>query len=534
MPFRTITDGAVTRTALAGITTPVSDIRLPDVGSQIVTAVVSTQRGTVSADIAPGAIVRGSGSLFLSINGTAAQVSAKLATLTYSSATAGMDQLSVKLLTPDGTVLPVIQTPLVVLPLVGTPDAASKLVYFDHGTLTLESRNLNGPELALREPAESQNATTLVLANSTVGAASSLIIRNDNSSGAIMPRLAIAGRVELNGSTSLAGNGTAVSLALGATLFNEGSMAIDAHATRFTGGGVLVNDGLISIIGDGVAGTPDRIDTALTGAGSINLTGGASLTLGASVGAGETIRLDAGANTLHLTRPDAFAGTIAGFSRGDALVLDGTSVSDAIYSLSAETSDGVLMLLQGSHTLAKIRFTAPEAGTTFHLGIDAAGNATVSLTPVTPGTVDVFRFFDATHGTQLLTQDAAERDAIVSTRSDLHYEGVGLRAVDPAHTTSNTVDVYRFFDTTNGTHFITSSLSERDTVLASRHDLVFEQNSTIVEHATAQVGDTAVYRFFDSNTGAHFYTADAGERASILSTRPDMTLEGIAFFAPTA
>ena len=349
-----------------------------------------------------------------------------------------------------------------------------------------------------------------------------------------MPRLAIAGRVEIDGSTSLAGNGTAVSLALGATLFNEGSMAIDAHATRFTGGGTLVNDGLIIITGDGVASAPVHVDTALTGAGSIVLTGGASLALGASVGAGETVRLDAGANTLHLAQPNAFAGAIAGFSRGDTLVLDGASVSNAIYSRSAETGDGVLTLLQGDLTLAKIRFTTPETGTTFHLGTDASGSATLSLAAVNPGTVDVFRFFDAAHGTQLLTQDATERDTILNTRSDLHYEGVGLRAIDPAYATPNTVDVYRFFDTTNGTHFMTSSLSERDTVLTSRPDLVFEPNSTLVEHATAQAGDSAVYRFFDSSTGAHFYTANTGERAAILATRPDMTLEGIAFYAPTA
>lgn len=534
MPSQSITDGAATRTALLGIATPISDIKIPNFGSQIVTAVITTQLGMVFADTAPDATVRGSGSLFLSISGTTTQVAAKLATLTYSSSTTGMDQLSITLLAPGGTVLPIIKTPLTVLPLVSTPTIASKLVYYDRGALTLESRMFDGPDLALREPAGSQNATTLVLSNTTIGATSTVTIRNDNGSGALMPRLAVAGRVELDGSMNLAGNGTAVSLALGAALVNEGLMALDAHATRFTGSGTLVNEGLIRITGNGIAGTPVEIDTALAGTGTITLMGGASLELGSSVAAGETIRLDVGANTLHLAHASAFAGSIAGFSRGDTLVLDGTSVSNAIYTRSAETGDGVITLLQDDLTIAKIRFTAPETGTVFHLGTDAAGNATLSLAAVNPGTVDVFRFFDAAHGTQLLTQDATERDTILSTRSDLHYEGVGLRAIDPAHTTPNTVDVYRFFDTINGTHFMTSSLSERDIVLDSRPDLIFEKSSTMVEHATAQTGDSAVYRFFDSTNGAHFYTANADERAAILSTRPDMTLEGIAFYAPTA
>jgi hypothetical protein len=534
VPSQSIIDGAPTRTALLGIATPVSDIKIPDFGIQVVTVVVTTQFGTVFADTAPDATVRGSGSLFLSISSTTTQVATKLATLTYSSSTTGIDQLSIRLVVASGTVVPIIQTPLTVLPLISTPTNASKLVYFDHGTLTLESRKCDGADLALRELAGSQNATTLVLSNTTIGATSNITIRNDNDGGALMPRLAVAGRVELDGTTNLAGNGTAVSLALGAALVNEGSMAFDAHATRFTGGGTLVNEGLIRITGDGVAGTPVQIDTALAGSGTITLISGASLELGASVAAGETIRLDIGANTLHLAHAGAFAGTIAGFSRGDALVLDGTSVSNAIYTRSGETGDGVITLLQDDLTIAKIRFTAPETGTVFHLGIDAVGNATLSLAAVNPGTVDVFRFFDAAHGTQLLTQDATERDTILSTRSDLHYEGVGLRAIDPAHTTPNTVDVYRFFDTINGTHFMTSSLSERDIVLASRSDLIFEKSSTMVEHATAQTGDSAVYRFFDSTNGAHFYTANADERAAILSTRPDMTLEGIAFYAPTA
>ena len=534
MPSHILTDAAAIRTALLGVTTPISDVTIPDQGNQAVIAVVSTRLGSVSADTAPGAAVRGSGSHFLSISGTSTQVAAKLSTLAYTSETAGLDQLSIVLLAPGVAAMPIVQTSLAVLPLTGTPPATSRQVYFDSGTLTLESRVLNGPDLLVREPAGSLNAATVILANSTVGAATHLTIRNDGAAAGVMPRLAIAGRVELAGSTSLAGNGVAVSLAIGATLFNEGSMAIDAHATRFTGAGTLVNDGLIRISGDDVAGAPIQIATALAGSGTVALTAGASLVLGASVGAGETIHFDGGANTLRLTHANLFAGAITGLSLGDTIVLDGVTASDALYSHGANASDGILTLRNAALTIAKIHINAPEAGTAFHLGTDAAGSATISLTPVNPGTVDVFRFFDAAHGTQLLTQDAVERDTILTTRPDLQYEGIGLHAVDPAHASPGAVDVYRFFDTTNGTHFMTASVSERESVLASRPDLLFEPSSTMIEHATAQTGDSAVYRFFNNTNGAHFYTADAGERASIQSTRPDMSFEGIAFYAPAA
>lgn len=524
--------GVANRTALLGITTPINDITIPGLELQTVIAIVSTRRGTVAADTASGAIVRGSGSLLMTINGTGNQVAAKLATLSYTGSTAGMDQLSIVLLAGDGTIVPIAQTPFAVLPLIGSPEPANSLVYLDRGTLTLESRTLDGPDLSINEPAGSQNATTCVLSNSTVGVASDITIRNENATGAVMPRLAIAGRVELDGTTTLAGNGTIVSLALGATLFNEGTMAIDAHVTRFIGGGTFVNDGLVCVAGDGIADAPVLIETSLTGVGTIILAAGASLELGARVGANETIRLDVGANILHLAHPGAFEGKIAGFSRGETLVLGGVSAANAFYSHSTETDDGVLTIFQGALVIAKIHFAAPEAGTIFEFGIDVAGHATVSLAATRPGIVDVFRFFDATHGTQLLTQNARERESIVSTRPDLRYEGIGLHAIDPAETNSNTVDVYRFFDTGNGTHLMTASAAERDFILADRPDLVFEPGSTIVEHATPQANDSAVYRFFDNKNGGHFYTADSGERAAILSTRPDMSLEAVAFYAP--
>ena len=52
------------------------------------------------------------------------------------------------------------------------------------------------------------------------------------------------------------------------------------------------------------------------------------------------------------------------------------------------------------------------------------------------------------------------------------------------------------------------------------------------EHTAPRVGDTAVYRFFDSHNGTHFYTTSETERASILTTQANLVDEGICFYAP--
>ena len=235
--------------------------------------------------------------------------------------------------------------------------------------------------------------------------------------------------------------------------------------------------------------------------------------------------------------PTLFAGQIAGFSAGDQIVFDGVTITDALTSHSAGTNNAVVTLLDGTAIVGTIRFTATEAGTVFRLGADASGTPTLAVATVgiaaDTRSVDVFRFFDAAHGTQLLTQNAVERDAILSSRPDLRYEGVGMHALDPAQPDANATAIYRFFDVSNGTHFMTASATERDTLIGSHPDMVFEPGSTLFEYATPQAGDAAVYRFFDNRSGAHFFTADAVERASVLSTRPDMIAEGIAFYAPT-
>lgn len=161
-------------------------------------------------------------------------------------------------------------------------------------------------------------------------------------------------------------------------------------------------------------------------------------------------------------------------------------------------------------------------------GATGDAQALPGITPTTVG-VQVFRFFDQKDGTHFYTSSTGERDATIATRPDLAYEGVGLNAVNPPATDPNATAVYRFFNINDGTHFFTISSAEVATVQATRSDLTYE-GITFYEHATQQAGDAAVYRFFDTSNGTHFYSADPSEKSSVLATRPDLVNEGVAFY----
>ncbi len=395
-----------------------------------------------------------------------------------------------------------------------------------------------------------QSASATVVVS---GAGSTLV-----SGGSIIVGKAGSAAMTVNGGASVTSKGltsTQAALAVAAAS-GSASLSISGAGTQFVGSGTAV------------IGGDNRGSGLLTGgAGVVSVTGGGLLqTYGMTILAGSRISIDSAsqenivgdlalfgalsnAGTLAVSGTVSGPGTLTlagGFANVGALAqtqvaFSGTNTTlrvGALYGTSTVTG------MQSGDKIDLAGTTATINGNTVNTStgsLSLSGSGPYSLisdgnggTFVAPGsaTVGVFRFFDSNYGTHFFSSSLSEKNTIITSRPDLVYEGVGLESVDPAANDPNASPVYRFFDTAYGTHFFTASTAERDTVIANRPDLLYE-GTGFVEHTVQQPGDVGVYRFFDTRFGTHFYTADASERATIIGTRPDLIDEGIGFYAPT-
>lgn len=142
----------------------------------------------------------------------------------------------------------------------------------------------------------------------------------------------------------------------------------------------------------------------------------------------------------------------------------------------------------------------------------------------------IYRFFNESTGSHFYTASAEERDSIILSGGPLNYEGVGFGSASSNVSASELIDVHRFFNTKTGTHFFTANEPEVEFVRGSNTDMNYEG----VAYQALQDADSAenaagLHRFFNSNTGAHFYTASDDEALAVQQLA-GMNYEGIAYY----
>jgi hypothetical protein len=139
----------------------------------------------------------------------------------------------------------------------------------------------------------------------------------------------------------------------------------------------------------------------------------------------------------------------------------------------------------------------------------------------------IYRFFNVDTGTHFLSGSIVERDSVINNLDAFNFEGPTFKAADPASPAADSV--FRFFNTQTGTHFFTQSTIERDSILENLPEFNFENEA--YKGYTEQVdGSIPLYRFFNTQTGTHFYTAAEAEKDSIIENLPSFNFEGTAYW----
>ncbi|WP_336691531.1 trypsin-like serine protease [Delftia acidovorans] len=117
-------------------------------------------------------------------------------------------------------------------------------------------------------------------------------------------------------------------------------------------------------------------------------------------------------------------------------------------------------------------------------------------------------------------------------RFDLLFPNVQKWLAAEASTGQARTAIYRFFNRETGAHFYTASAGERDQVIATYPAFQYE-NVAFYAYTQMQQGLEPVFRFFNRNTSAHFFTIDAFERNQVKIYYPSFIDEGIAWYAAT-
>lgn len=117
-------------------------------------------------------------------------------------------------------------------------------------------------------------------------------------------------------------------------------------------------------------------------------------------------------------------------------------------------------------------------------------------------------------------------------RFDVAFNAALKRWLSPevAATSGGRGPVYRFYNTNTGTHFYTHSVAERDVVNRDYPAFSYE-GVAFYAHPSPAAGQNPVYRFYNAGTGAHFYTISNAEKDLVTASYPAFSYEGPQWYA---
>ena len=77
--------------------------------------------------------------------------------------------------------------------------------------------------------------------------------------------------------------------------------------------------------------------------------------------------------------------------------------------------------------------------------------------------------------------------------------------------------VYRFYNSRTATHFYTASEAEKNSIVANLSPLYSLEGMAYAVDAASPKNGTPLYRFYNLKQGTHFYTASEAEKNDVIS-----------------
>ena len=177
-----------------------------------------------------------------------------------------------------------------------------------------------------------------------------------------------------------------------------------------------------------------------------------------------------------------------------------------------------------------LQYYATVTGTYYLDAYTANGSGAYTLTysaavsPIKP----VWRFFNTSSGSHFYTATLSERNNVVNTLSGTYdLDGVAYW-VNTANVANNS-PLYRFYNKVNGSHFYTATLAEKNDV-ETNLSATYQYDGPGY-NVCLTPGGTTVWRFYNVTNGTHFYTASLAEKNDVIANLSDTyKLDGPGFY----
>jgi hypothetical protein len=178
-----------------------------------------------------------------------------------------------------------------------------------------------------------------------------------------------------------------------------------------------------------------------------------------------------------------------------------------------------------------VQFRA-TAGTTYSIALDsgAQGNYYLDWEFQPDGETSVWRFYNTSNGSHFYTASPVESTLVYNWLYETYdLDGLAYR-INSANPVNGST-LFRFYNKRNGGHFYTADVGEKNNVETNLAATYSYDGPAYYVCPTPVAGSTKVWRFYNKLNGSHFYTADPAEKNRVQTNMTSTyQLDGPAFY----